>query len=122
MKNIPPACLRIQEAITLIHAAGGAAVLAHPATGMVNWRGSLLDANALGMLVEMGLDGIEVYHFRLDEPTRAHFLALAYRYNLVVTGGSDDHGWPEGFPHLASQPVGGEVVSALSARTHKERI
>jgi 3',5'-nucleoside bisphosphate phosphatase len=121
MKEIPSAQLTTEAAIALIHAAGGAAVLAHPAVSMVSWRGSLLDARALGMLVEMGLDGIEVQHFRLDEPTRVHFIALAGQFNLVMTGGSDEHGWPQGFPRLGSQPVSLETVSALEARALPHR-
>jgi predicted metal-dependent phosphoesterase TrpH len=122
MKAVPPAQLRTAKAIDLIHAAGGAAVLAHPAATMVNWHGSLLDFRSLGLLVEMGLDGIEVHHFRLDEPIRAHFIALAKKFNLVVTGGSDEHGWPEGLPRLGSQPVTPDMVSALAARAQERTL
>jgi hypothetical protein len=114
VRAIPPAHLQTEEAIRLIHAAGGAAVLAHPAQTMVNWHGRLLDAEAVGILVEMGLDGIEAHHFRLDPRTQAHFITLAARFNLVVTGGSDEHGWPQDFPRLGSQPLPAETIDRLA--------
>jgi predicted metal-dependent phosphoesterase TrpH len=113
-----PVCrLTIDRAIAAIHAAGGVAVLAHPI--LVRWRGGRLDAKAIGWLVEMGLDGIEIYHHRLDATARAHFLALARQFDLAVTGGSDEHGWPVGFPRLGSQPVMRSLVTALAARANR---
>jgi 3',5'-nucleoside bisphosphate phosphatase len=120
LPTIPPAARTVEEAIRLIHQLGGAAVLAHPAAYMVNWRGKLLDKNALGKLVEMGLDGVEAYHFRVDEATRRHFIGLAQRFKLLVTGGSDEHGWPQGFPRLGNQPVGLDTLRALAARAGKD--
>jgi predicted metal-dependent phosphoesterase TrpH len=101
----------IQQAITAIHAAGGLAVLAHPTA--VHCDTGWLSAHRVGELVEAGLDGIEVYHPRLNQAARRHFIILAQQFNLLVTGGSDDHGWPSGFPHLGSQPVGEEIVARL---------
>ncbi len=110
----------IDRIIAAIHAAGGVAVLAHP-TYLVRPDGSegWITADDLAALVEMGLDGIEIYHYRLDEPARAYFMELARRFDLAIGGGSDEHGWPSGFPRLGSQPVTPEMVSALRARRHK---
>ena len=78
------------EVISAIHAAGGAAVIAHP----VQLRCTSLrelERVARG-LMEAGLDGIEVYHGEhSDEQTRS-YLELARRLGLLVTGGSDYHG------------------------------
>jgi predicted metal-dependent phosphoesterase TrpH len=113
-----PVCARtIDRTIADIHAAGGAAVLAHPSTRYLCWQGNgLLDAAGLRSLVEMGLDGVEVYHPTLDAAARAHFLDLAGRFELAVTGGSDEHAWPSGFPHLGREMITEDMVEALARR------
>ena len=39
-----------------------------------------------------GLAAIEAYHSSHDAQLEAHYLAVAARYDLAVTGGSDYHG------------------------------
>lgn len=75
--------LTLGDAVALVHDAGGAAVLAHPG---ITGEGSLV------ALVDEGLDGIEAYHAEHTTSQRAHFAALAKRFGLVATGGSDFHG------------------------------
>lgn len=111
---VPVCALTIDRAIAAIRAAGGVAVLAHPS--LVRWRGGWLDGRAFGWLVEMGLDGIEIYHHRMNDAARAHFLAFARQFGLVTSGGSDEHGWVSGFPRLGSQPVTRGMLNALQAR------
>ena len=108
-------CATIEEVIATIHAAGGVAVLAHPTaiTGDAAW----LTGEHIGALVALGLDGIEVYHPRLGEEARRHFLALAERFDLLVTGGPDEHGWLDGFTEMGTQPVTLAMVQALRARS-----
>jgi 3',5'-nucleoside bisphosphate phosphatase len=101
----------VRTAIEQIHWAGGKAVLAHPAIVMP--EGQLMTARWLAQLVDWGLDGVEIYHRHLDEPTQAHFLALAKQFNLLITGGSDTHGWWGGFDRLGEQPITAEMVEAL---------
>jgi predicted metal-dependent phosphoesterase TrpH len=72
------------EAIDLIHSAGGVAVLAHPA--LVDGYAALVER-----LVPAGLDGVEVAHPQNPNPVRANLRALARKYDLVMTGGSDFH-------------------------------
>jgi predicted metal-dependent phosphoesterase TrpH len=74
-----------EEAIALIAAAGGAAVIAHPG------RSAITD-DEVSLYASKGLAGIEAFYPQHDEARTAHFLALADRHGLVVTGGSDDHG------------------------------
>jgi 3',5'-nucleoside bisphosphate phosphatase len=77
------------EAIRLVKAAGGKAVLAHP------WsRGSdkVTTADRIAELVEAGLDGIEVYHHDHGPEQREGLLRIARKHDLVVTGSSDYHG------------------------------
>jgi predicted metal-dependent phosphoesterase TrpH len=104
----------IQELIDHIHRAGGVAVLAHPIA--VNCDGSWISAEQLASLVEVGLDGLEIYHHTVDEITRPYFLHLAEQFDLLVTGGSDEHGWFSDLKKLGSQPVTAAMVDALRAR------
>ena len=73
------------EAIEQIHRAGGVAVAAHPA------RTGLSD-DEVAFLVEAGLDGLEVHYPQHSRAETNRFLELAGRFDLLVTGGSDDHG------------------------------
>jgi predicted metal-dependent phosphoesterase TrpH len=98
------------EAVRLIRAAGGVAVLAHPY--------SVADlATTLPELLAAGLGGLECYYGDYDDTQCQTLLALATQHNLVPTGGTDFHG-----PGLAHQrPLGGtdvppEVVAQLLAR------
>ena len=80
----------LARAITLVHGAGGAAVIAHP------WaRGNrdVLTAPLLESLVlGYGLDGIEVDHEDHDADTRRLLFEMGGRLGLVRTGSSDHHG------------------------------
>ena len=81
------------EAVELVKAAGGKAVVAHP------WsRGSqrVLSPDRIAQLVEAGLDGIEVDHPDHDEEQRAQLRKIAAEHDLVVTGSSDYHGTGKG--------------------------
>ncbi len=109
----------IDEVINVIHAANGVAVLAHPS--ILEHNGEVIGRESVAALVEMGLDAVEVYHHRLDEAMRAHFLALAKVFSLPVTGGSDEHGWPRGFPRMASETVGAAGLAKLKARRPETR-
>jgi predicted metal-dependent phosphoesterase TrpH len=79
----------IEEAINLIHAAGGIAVLAHPA--QITYSIDIL-SRLLGELTGLGLDGIEVYYPSQNGSFRNKLSRLAGSYNLLETGGSDYHG------------------------------
>jgi predicted metal-dependent phosphoesterase TrpH len=107
----------LQAAIQAIHQAGGAAILAHPIA--IRCRQGLLDAGSLSKLVEAGLDGLEIFHPFLTLDERQHFQALARQFDLVVTGGSDEHGSGDGFSRLGSQLVTYEMVKALQARASR---
>jgi len=100
----PPAAVR------LIRAARGVPVLAHPHSA------DNLDT-LLPELVPAGLAGIECYYGDYDDLRKREYLALAGRYGLVATGGTDFHG--TGVAHR--RPLGGvwlppETVANLNAR------
>jgi len=79
----------LEKMIPLLVDAGGVAVIAHP------WgRGSrsVLSADALAELKDLGLAGIEVDHQDHSAADRAELRAIAADLDLVVTGSSDHHG------------------------------
>ncbi|MBN1965565.1 MAG: PHP domain-containing protein [Anaerolineae bacterium] len=76
--------LPLLEAIGLIHAAGGVAVLAHPVY-VEGFR------ELFPTLVENGLDGLEVYYPKHDGALTAQLRELARRNGLITTGGTDFH-------------------------------
>ena len=76
------------RAIGLVRAAGGVTVLAHPRAGRDTW---VHDEQITG-LAAAGLAGLEVFHPDQSDAERVRLLALAHDLDLVVTGGSDDHG------------------------------
>ena len=78
-----------EEAIEVVHAAHGAAVMAHPRFWTSDAR---LLAEGLARLKDVGLDGVEaVYQGNLPLETPLH-LRLARAAGLAVTAGSDFHG------------------------------
>lgn len=81
---VPRARLSLDEAVRLIHTAGGLAVCAHP--------GLLKDDAILPEMVELGLDGIEVVHSEHDSDRQERYNRFALEYGLLRTGGSDSHG------------------------------
>jgi predicted metal-dependent phosphoesterase TrpH len=72
------------EVVAIVHSARGVASLAHPG---VLGRDSLIPT-----LAASGLDALEAFHSDHDARATAHYLELAARLGLVVTGGSDFHG------------------------------
>ena len=81
-----------KKVIDAIHSAGGIAVLAHPCC---YWCLSL--DRFIQKLVKMGLDGVEVYYpyDRITRIVKFHsrktVKKLAEKYNLLLTGGEDQH-------------------------------
>lgn len=78
------------QAIALIRAAGGIPVLAHPA--LLGTPGGRLEDSVVRALKEMGLIGIEAYYTEHTPAQQNHYLDIARRHGLLVTGGSDFHG------------------------------
>ena len=78
------------DAVRLIRESGGVPVLAHPKFVPLV-EGETLEDVVRG-LVDAGLQGIEChYSLHTAEETR-HYIAIAERHDLIVTGGSDYHG------------------------------
>lgn len=75
----------VAEAVRAVRAAGGLTSIAHPAL----YQNHL---TVVPEILDLGVDGIEVFHPDVDETSRTHYLALAEERQALVTGGSDDHG------------------------------
>jgi hypothetical protein len=97
-----------EKAIELIHQAGGVAVLAHP--------GLIRTDEVIPGMVEAGLDGIECFHTKHSTVTTERYLALADRFHLLVTGGSDCHGMNKGKPLIGTVKVPYQYLEKLKAR------
>lgn len=87
---VPHFRLEAEEIIELIKQAGGIPVLAHPKL--------IYDDEIVEHLCQKGIQGIEVFYPKHDEKDVAHYMAMAEKYDLLVTGGSDFHGFPTRYP------------------------
>jgi predicted metal-dependent phosphoesterase TrpH len=98
-----------ENVIAQIHAAGGLASLAHPGLlGRDEWIVALAAA---------GLDAIEAYHTDHDEVARGRYRAMAARYGIAVSGGSDFHAdASHGSPHPGSVALPQEEFDRLKLR------
>jgi predicted metal-dependent phosphoesterase TrpH len=77
----------LARAVRLVLAAGGVPVLAHPRS-----PGYEVPDEVIAELAGAGLRGIEVFHRDHDAAQRSQLTRLARSLNLIMTGGSDDHG------------------------------
>jgi len=98
------------EVIKLILKVGGVPVLAHP---YLSKRDDLIPD-----LVEAGLRGIEVYHSAHSPQVSEHYLKIAQRYHLLVTGGSDCHGEAKDEVLMGKVKVPASLLAELKRNVH----
>jgi predicted metal-dependent phosphoesterase TrpH len=79
-----------RQAMELIRQSGGLPVLAHPVQLRTENDGQL--ERVVKDLLDLGLAGIEVIHSDHDAVLFEKYSALADRFGLLKTGGSDFHG------------------------------
>jgi 3',5'-nucleoside bisphosphate phosphatase len=77
----------LARAVALVRSAGGVPVLAHPRS-----PGYEIPDKIIVSLADSGLAGVEVFHIDHDQAERARLTQLATALDLIITGGSDDHG------------------------------
>jgi len=101
------------EVVAIIARAGGVCSLAHP--------GLLKRDDLIPGMVQAGLTALEAFHSEHDEETTAHYLSLAERYGILVSGGSDYHGEPvrrkAAFGTVGLPPEHFERLSARAGRS-----
>jgi predicted metal-dependent phosphoesterase TrpH len=105
---VPKAKMSALVAIELIHQANGLAVMAHPGLNRSD--------EVIPDLVEAGLDGIECFHTKHSTAIAEHYLEIADKYNLLVTGGSDCHGLSKGKPLIGTIRLPYQHVEKLKAK------
>ncbi len=110
---VPKFKMSASNATELIHDSGGVAVMAHPG---LNRSDEVIPA-----MVEAGLDGIECFHTKHSTSTAEHYLQIAERFHLLVTGGSDCHGFSKGRPLIGSVRLPYEHVEKLKAKIAERR-
>ncbi len=109
----------LARAVGLVRAAGGVPVLAHPRS-----PGYEIPDEVIVRLAGAGLGGIEVFHFDHDQSQRVRLAQLARSLNLIMTGGSDDHGayQPGGRPTVTPAGHGYGLGSETTPPEEYERL
>jgi 3',5'-nucleoside bisphosphate phosphatase len=79
-----------KQAIEMVRQSGGLPVLAHPSQLRTENDGQL--ERMVKDLADLGLAGLEVIHSDHNDAMVAKYTALAEKYGLLKTGGSDFHG------------------------------
>ncbi|MDN5354257.1 MAG: 3,5-nucleoside bisphosphate phosphatase [Candidatus Cloacimonadota bacterium] len=82
---VPKLTFTTEKVIKKIQEAGGVAVLAHPHL--------LKDDKMVKEIIEMGIDGLEVFYYKCTEQEKERYNNLALQHGLIRTGGSDFHGF-----------------------------
>jgi 3',5'-nucleoside bisphosphate phosphatase len=104
---VPKTKMSALEAVELIHHAGGLAVMAHPGLNRTD--------DVIPHLVSAGLDGIECFHTKHSTVMSERYLEMAEKYKLLVTGGSDCHGYSKNKPLIGTVRVPFMYVEKLMA-------
>jgi 3',5'-nucleoside bisphosphate phosphatase len=104
---VPKTKMSALEAVELIHQAGGLAVMAHPGLNRTD--------EIIPNLVKAGLDGIECFHTKHSTAMAERYLGIADKYNLLVTGGSDCHGFSKAKPLIGTVKLPYDHVEKMKA-------
>jgi predicted metal-dependent phosphoesterase TrpH len=104
---VPKARMSALESIALIHQAGGLAVMAHPGLNRTD--------EIIPGLVAAGLDGIECFHTKHTAAMTEHYLQIAEKYHLLITGGSDCHGYSKAKPLIGTVKLPYDHLAKMTA-------
>jgi predicted metal-dependent phosphoesterase TrpH len=110
---VPKAKMSALEGIGLIHQAGGLAVMAHPG---LNHSDDMIPA-----LVAAGLDGIECFHTKHSTAMVERYLGIAEKHHLLVTGGSDCHGFSKNKPLIGTIKLPYDHVAQMKAKVAERK-
>lgn len=108
---VPKTKMSALESVELIHQAGGLAVMAHPGLNRTD--------EIIPDLVDAGLDGIECFHTKHSTVMSERYLEIAEEYDLLVTGGSDCHGFSKNKPLIGTVKLPYAHVEKLIAARQK---
>lgn len=104
---------RIDEAVALIRAAGGVTSVAHPTLYPGHEK-------MLPVLLDAGIDGVEVFHPEVSDSWRENYTSLARFRGKMVTGGSDDHGSVKEVETLGTIRVPESLIGPIMERMKAE--
>ncbi len=114
--------MRPEEAIALIHGAGGLAFFAHPHQTKLSDDGVF---ELMTTLKEAGLDGIEGYYSEYTSEMGEKFRGMAQKLDLMLCGGSDYHAQMK--PHIeigeginGNLTVDGVLLDRIKEKIKKE--
>jgi hypothetical protein len=111
---VPKFKISALDAIALIHQAGGLAVMAHPG---INHCDEIIPS-----LAAQGMDGLECFHTKHTAKMSKHYLNTAAHFNLLVTGGSDCHGYSKGQPLIGGVKLPGIYWQKLKAARQSQAV
>jgi predicted metal-dependent phosphoesterase TrpH len=111
---VPKAKMSALEGVGLIHQAGGLAVMAHPGLNRTD--------DVIPVLVDAGLDGIECFHTKHSTAAAKRYLGIADKFHLLVTGGSDCHGFSKGKPLIGTVKLPYEHVEKLKEAVSRKTV
>jgi len=104
------------RAVELLRGAGGVVVLAHPALFGSRDGGQEVPTATLEAMVEAGLAGVEARHPAHDRGAIDRWTALARRFRVEITAGSDHHGGERPTP-VGAAVTGRETLERLRSLT-----
>ena len=110
---VPKTKMSALEAVELIHQAGGLAVMAHPGLNRTD--------EIIPELVAAGLEGIECFHTKHSTAMAERYLGIADKYHLLVTGGSDCHGFSKVKPLIGTVKLPYEHVQKLKDKVAERK-
>ncbi len=111
---VPKSKMSAREAVELIHQAGGLAVIAHPGLNRTD--------EIIPGLVAAGMDGIECFHTKHSTQMAERYLEIADKFNLLVTGGSDCHGFSKAKPLIGTVKLPYDHVERMKAKISARKI
>ena len=91
---------QLSQSISRVRQAGGIPSLAHPVRIFRN-NYDKVDA-LIREMIPHGLTAVEAYHSDHKQGDVRHYLEVAHRYGLAITGGSDFHGANKPRVHLGT--------------------
>ena len=95
--------------MSLIRATGGVTSIAHPTLYRDGER-------IVPLLLDAGIDGVEVFHPEVDEAAREAYSNVARFRGKMLTGGSDDHGTVKTSQTLGTIRVPEELIRPILER------
>ncbi|HYO78120.1 MAG TPA: PHP domain-containing protein [Thermoanaerobaculia bacterium] len=99
----------IEEAVELIHTAGGLTSVAHPSL----YRDHEI---LVPQLLDRGVDAVEVMHPDVNKPDRQRYTHLVRFRGKFITGGSDDHGKVKKTETLGTVRVAEDLIRPILDR------